>query len=84
MKKGILGGHINIPKLKTHARYKKNNTSGYRGVTFESGKWRARIRANNIDISIGTYSTKEEAAIAYDTYVLENSLEHNLNGVLDE
>lgn len=43
-----------------------NNTSGYKGV-FRHGKgWRARIKVNGVCINLGTFKTREEAAVAYD------------------
>lgn len=39
----------------------KNNKSGYKGVYKARNKWRAEIKDENI----GTYNTKEEAALAY-------------------
>ena len=39
----------------------KNNTSGTTGVSFESGKWRARLRLNKKSIPLGMFDTKEEA-----------------------
>lgn len=59
----------------------KNNTTGYRGVYLEHGKYRARIMANNVSKSLGTYKTAKEAAKAYDTYVIDNKLNHSINGV---
>jgi hypothetical protein len=46
----------------------KNNTSGYRGVSWHKGKqrWEAKIRVNNARLSLGRYKTAEEAAHAYD------------------
>lgn len=46
----------------------KNNTSGFKGVTrgTKNGKWRAAIVFNKKYFHIGTFSTKEEAAAAYD------------------
>lgn len=43
------------------------NTSGYRGVHLDnnSGKWRARIRVNNVKYNLGSYDTPEEAYQAY-------------------
>lgn len=39
-----------------------NNTSGYKGVVaMPSGRWKAQITGD----SLGTYATKEEAALAY-------------------
>jgi len=40
----------------------KNNTTGYVGVSKYYGKYRARIRINNIDKHLGYYDTVEEAA----------------------
>lgn len=42
------------------------NTSGYKGVYLDRGKYRAKIGFNNKLLHIGTYSTAEEAARAYD------------------
>lgn len=61
----------------------KNNTSGYRGVHFDSAskKWKAQITINSKVIRIGYFNTALEAAKAYDYYVLSNNLEHTINGV---
>lgn len=63
---------------------RSTNTSGYRGVEWISvnKKWRARIGINKKNIHIGCFSTALEAAKAYDSYVIENNLEHTINGVL--
>lgn len=44
----------------------RNNTTGIKGVGFvaATGKWRATIAANGSHMHIGTFSTKEEAAMA--------------------
>lgn len=41
----------------------KNNTSGYRGVTYQPDmkKWRVRFQKNGIRTTVGWYETKEEA-----------------------
>jgi hypothetical protein len=48
----------------------KENKSGFRGVVKDNRpgrtRYRAFIRANKKKIQIGSYKTKEEAAIAYD------------------
>ena len=45
----------------------KNNTSGYKGVTFrkDTKKWKAAVMVNRKHISLGSYLTKEEAYAAY-------------------
>jgi hypothetical protein len=45
----------------------KNNTSGFKGVSFDkqTGRWRAKIKANGRHISIGRFDTPEAAATAY-------------------
>ena len=45
--------------------------TGLKGVTYASGKYLARIVADNVRIRIGLYATAEEAAIAYDKKALE-------------
>jgi len=46
---------------------KKNNTSGYKGVTFwkRDNNWKAQIRFNRKNLHIGYFQTKEKAAKAY-------------------
>lgn len=45
----------------------KQNTSGYKGVTYDRSnkKWIARVRAGTKRIHCGHFKTKEEAAMAY-------------------
>lgn len=78
--KGMVVDHINRnPKdnRKSNLRFvtlaknaqnispQKNNTSGYRGVWCEHGKWKAAIKVNYKKISLGTYADIKEAARAY-------------------
>lgn len=60
-----------------------NNKSGYRGVSFckADSKWRAMIGINGKRKYIGSFNTDIEAAKAYDKYVIENKLNHTINGV---
>jgi len=60
-----------------------NNTSGYRGVRYRKsrGKWIASINVNKNRIYLGSYDDKIDAAKAYDGYIIENNLEHTINGV---
>ena len=41
-------------------------TSGYRGVYSRAGKWNAQIQYNGKKVYLGSYSSEEEAAHAYD------------------
>jgi hypothetical protein len=45
----------------------KDSCSGFKGVSFDrkSNKWRARIRVDYELISLGSYSTKEDAYLTY-------------------
>lgn len=62
----------------------KNNTSRFRGVTFNkrATKWKAQIKVNSKSIYLGYYTTALEAAKAYETYVRLNNLEHNFTPAL--
>jgi hypothetical protein len=54
----------------------KNSTSGYKGVSIVKGKkrdkWTAMISINNQMTYLGTFSTPEDAARAYDSAANEN------------
>lgn len=55
-------------------------TSKYRGVVRRpSGKWRSRIRIARKLINLGSYDSEIEAAKAFDLYIIENHLPHNIN-----
>ena len=72
----------------TQARNKRliqvNNTSGYKGVCLHkpSGKFQSLIRVNKKLIYLGLSKTAIEAAKKYDKNIIENNLEHTLNGVI--
>ncbi len=55
-----------------------DNTSGYRGISWHKviRKWEARIAVRNKDFNLGCYTTKQQAAMAYDNYIIN----HNLTG----
>lgn len=61
----------------------KNNTSGFRGVYWckDINKWKAAIGVNSKYKHLGCFADKIEAAKVYDKYVLDNNLEHTINGV---
>jgi len=52
----------------------RNNTSGYKGVSFHkaSGKWRADICVEGKRIALGLFPSPEEAADAYDRVAVAN------------
>lgn len=50
---------------------RKDNTTGYKGVTKNKNKYIARIQNNKKRITIGSYNTAEEAALAYNEYSLK-------------
>jgi hypothetical protein len=60
-----------------NTRIAKNNTSGYKGVSFYKGKNKciAQICVNNKSIYLGLFPTAVEAGIAYNNYIIENNLE---------
>lgn len=50
-----------------NAKLSKRNSSGYKGVSKTwNGKWRARIRVNDIEKHLGVFFTSKEAAQVYD------------------
>ena len=57
----------------------RHNTSGFRGVTVRGSRFQARIRVKGKQLSLGMHDTAEEAADTYNTYVINNNLEHTLN-----
>jgi hypothetical protein len=61
----------------------KNAKNKYLGVSYHKlyNKWRTRISVNNKRISLGSYATEEEGALAYNKYILDNNLQefYNLN-----
>ena len=44
----------------------KNNTTGFKGVTYLHGKWHARIEKDGVDIHLGSYEDIKTAALVYD------------------
>jgi len=49
---------------------KNKLTSKYKGVSFQSGRYRARIRVNNKELSLGRFKNEEDAALAYNEAAL--------------
>jgi hypothetical protein len=50
-----------------NTRRNKNNTSGFKGVDFSFGKWRARIKIKGKKKHLGMFASPEEAHAAYCT-----------------
>ena len=64
---------------------RSTNTSGYRGVSFNKvgNIWISQITIDGSNKYLGRYKTPLEAAVAYDTYIVNNNLEHTKNNVLN-
>jgi hypothetical protein len=58
-------------------RIYKNNTSGYRGVSYRKDikKYQVEIKVNKKRVKLGSFPTPVEGAIAYNNYITENNLE---------
>ncbi len=64
-------------------KLRRDNTSGYRGVTITNDKtpYMSRIIINGKQKYLGRYNNIKEAAKAYDSYIIINNLEHTKNDV---
>ena len=60
----------------TNRRTHSNNVSGYKGVGYHSGKYRARIKVNGTLIDLGRYDTAEEAHKAYSVASIKHHKEY--------
>ena len=60
-----------------NTRIPKNNTSGYKGVSYHKrdGNYQTYITINKKRIHLGQFLTAVEGAIAYNNYIIENNLE---------
>lgn len=79
--KGYYPGNCRWAKRNTQCRNarRKKGITGYRGVDLSGTKFRARITVDYVRINLGSYNTAEEAALAYNNYIISNKLEHLLN-----
>lgn len=48
-----------------NARHRSDNTSGFKGVCRDQGRWKAQIRHHGRRINIGVFDTPEQAHAAY-------------------
>lgn len=57
-----------------NSRKQKNNTSGYKGVSWQAGydRWKAYIRVRGTYIHLGVFTNLIKAAKAYDTAAREH------------
>ena len=62
-------------------RVRKDNKSGYVGVTWnkDKKKWSVRIAFKKERVRIGSFKTLEEATQARDNYITQNKLPHKLS-----
>lgn len=63
---------VTLTQNQQNVGLRKNNFSGFKGVTSVRGKWRAMIGVNGKTIHLGTFPTPELAAAAYDAAALEH------------
>jgi hypothetical protein len=65
----------------TNQSMKKNNTSGFTGVSWynKDKRWVVGIMVNNVKISLGSYINIQEAVTARDNYITQNNLPHKLS-----
>lgn len=67
--------YCSLSQNQGNRRLQKNNTSGYRGVSFKKDcplrPWRVEFQFQNNVIHVGQFATKEEAACAYNAKAKE-------------
>ena len=65
----------------TNQRMKKNNKTGFTGISWDKNKnkFRARISQNYKFIHLGYFINIKDAVFARNTYILENKLEHKIS-----
>lgn len=65
-------------RVATHSENQGNakrsaaNTSGYKGVCLQNGKWKAQIQVNRKHMHLGYFKTPEDAYVAYCRAALEH------------
>lgn len=63
-----------------NSRIRKDNTSGYRGVSFNKGykKWEAEISVNKERVRLGYYDLIEDAVSVRNEYIIEHNLKYEI------
>lgn len=59
------------PYDRQRAALRKDNSTGFKGVTRAGAKWQASIRRDGRPVHLGRYPTPEAAALAYDAAALD-------------
>lgn len=67
-----------------NTRRKSSNKCGYRGVWKDGNRWDVAIFNNGVRHWLGSHATKEEAALAYNEFVIANHTYHPLNVIEQE
>lgn len=72
-------------QVRNTRRIKTTNTSGYRGVGFSkaANKWVAKIDVDKKRKHLGVFEYPWTGAYVYDSYILNNKLEHTMNFIPD-
>lgn len=60
-------------------RAKYTLCTGFTNVQKVDGKYLATITVNKTTINLGRYTEAKDAAIAYNKFIIDNNLEHQLN-----
>lgn len=65
---------------------KSTHSSQFRGVSWHKArnKWQTQIKINGKRIHLGRFDSEEEAAQAYDEYIMDNNLDRELNFPLED
>lgn len=66
-------------QVRNTTRIRSNNTLGYRGIKKNGSGYSARIMVDKINLHLGTFKTKLQAARAYDNFIELNNLQHTKN-----
>ena len=62
---------VTIGQNRVNSKLNSNNSSGFRGVYKDGGRWRAEIVCRGKRVRLGNFAKPEEAAEAYDLKAIE-------------